>query len=111
MEDLVRYAQAGKPARLSPSELDSVSGGISWPILLQKAEFAEQREQLEQLFTKRAQGGAVGPDQLTEIRRLTTSMIDDLKQQLKKGEVKQMDYVPAKRFLESLSFEAQTPVG
>jgi hypothetical protein len=110
MEDLVRYAQAGKPARLSPSDLDSVSGGVSWPTLLQKAEFAEQRKQLEQLFTKRAQRGSVGPDQLTEIRRLTTSMIDDLKERLQKGEVTQMDYVAAKRFLESLSFEARTPV-
>ncbi len=111
MEDLVRYAQAGKPARLSPSELDSVSGGVSWPTLLQKEEFAEQRKQLEELFTKRAEQGSLGPDQLTEIRRLTTSMIDDLKEQLQERKVTQMDYVSAKRFLESLSFEARTPVG
>lgn len=111
MEDLVRYAQAGKPARLSPNELDSVSGKVSWPIVLKKDEFAEARQQLEQLFAKRSQQGSVGPDQLADIRQLTTSLIDQLKQQLQKREVSQMDYVAAKRFLESLSFEAQTPVG
>jgi hypothetical protein len=30
---------------------------------------------------------------------------------LQKREVSQMDYVAAKKFLESLTFEAQTPVG
>ena len=111
MEDLVRYAQAGKPARLSPSELDTVSGNVNWPTLLQKEEFAEQRAQLEALFTNRAAEGAVGPDTLAQIRKITGAMINQLKQQLQKREISQMDYINSKRFLESLSFEAQTPMG
>jgi hypothetical protein len=111
MEDLVRYAQAGKPARLSPSELDTVSGDVSWPSILQKEEFAKQRAQLEALFAKRAADGSVGPEQLAEIRRITGALIDQLKEQLQSREVSQMDYIGAKRFLESLSFEGQTPVG
>ena len=39
--DFIRYAQIGKPRRLTPSELDAITGDISWPLLLRAARAGE----------------------------------------------------------------------
>ena len=77
--DLVRYAQIGKPQRLSPSELDAVTGRISWPRLLQAAEFAPQRNALEEVFSHRASSGAIEVDEYLRVYRLTGLMLDGLR--------------------------------
>lgn len=105
MESLVRYAQAGKPKRMSPSELDSVAGTISWPTLLQTDQYAAYRSELEGLFAKRAHDGVVGTNDYLQIDKTTKAMLAELKKQVR--EVPQMDYIAAKRFLESLAFESK----
>ena len=109
MEDMVRYAQAGKPKRLSPSEVDSVSGKIAWPVVLQGDQFASYRDDLEGLFAKRADHGALGLDDHMNVNKTTKAMLEELKGQVR--EVPQMDYIAAKRFVESLAYEGRTPSG
>jgi len=107
MEALVRYAQAGKPKRLSPSELDSVAGSVSWPTLLQTDRYAKSRTQLEKLFAKRAEQGVISYEDQAQIAAATKAMLAELKGQVR--EVPQMDYIAAKRFIENLAYEARIP--
>jgi hypothetical protein len=106
-EDLVRYAQAGKPKRLSPSELDFISGKISWPKALQQSSYDAQRKQLEELFHNRATYGGTSFEQQGEIRKTTNDMLASLKEQIQA--MPSSDYLASKRFLESLAYEAQLP--
>lgn len=107
MEQLVRYAQAGKPKRLSPSELDTVSGRIHWPRLLKTDGFSQSRSQLEDLFRNWASAGASNSDQLDKIRDVTDAMLDELKAQVQTSLPR--DYLVAKHFIQSLAYEAQLP--
>jgi len=107
MEDLVRYAQAGKPKQLSPGELDPVSGSINWPILLRTDGFADDRAKLEATFGRRASHSAIDPETYMTIKQTTEDMLADLKAQIRKVPADQ--YMVAKRFLESLAFEASQP--
>lgn len=109
MEDLVRYAQAGKPKPLSPSELDTVTGKISWPMLLQSREHADGCAELQKIFADRATKGAIGPEEYMKVREVTDAMMADLNEQIK--DVPPSQYVIAKRFLQSLAYEAGRPTG
>ena len=108
-EDLVRYAAMGKPKPLSPSELDYVTGKIRWPIVLTQPTYQPQCKQLDSIFAKRAQGGALGYDDQVKIRTTTSSMLEALKASIQT--VAASDYLAAKRFLESLAFEGQRVAG
>jgi hypothetical protein len=107
MEDLVRYAQAGKPKRLGDKELDCISGKISWPLLLQAEKFADARAELQDAFAERAQQGGIGLDGYTKIRRTTDQMKAELKSQVR--QVPPNQFAIAKSFLDSLAYEAQLP--
>ena len=107
MEDLVRYAQLGKPKRLSPSELGAVTGAINWPILLRSDEFAASRGELESAFARRASQSVIGAENYAKIKQATTQMLADLKKQVRK--VPSNQYMIAKRFIESLAYEANLP--
>jgi hypothetical protein len=109
MEDLVRNAQTGMPDRLSPGELDSVAGGISWPGLLQTDQYAAYRSELDALYAKRARDGALSTPDYIQADKLTKDMMAELKDQIR--DVPQMDYIAAKRFLQSLGYEARLPAG
>lgn len=109
MEDLVRYAQAGKPKPLSPSEFDTVSGKVSWPLALQVDGYATSREELEKVLARRVSTGTLGPADYMKVRQVTQSMLDQLKGQIR--EVPPEQYTLAKRFIESLAYQATRPVG
>jgi len=106
-EDAIRYAQMGKPIRLSPSEFDYVTGKISWPKLLEQKLFDEERTKLDELFVKRAKYGGVSFDEQTTILQSTNNMMDQLKEQI--HDMPAMFYMVARRFLESLAYESQLP--
>ncbi len=105
MEDAVRYAQMGRPQRLSPSEFDSASGKIAWPKLLQTSPFRGDRKQLEALFAKRAQYGGLSFADQMEIRAITDSLMADLQDRVR--EIPPSDYVQSRHFVESLAYEAR----
>jgi len=109
MEDAVRYAQAGKPKPLSTSQVDHVSGKISWPGPLAMSSFDATRAELDKLYAKRSQQGGLSYEDQREVRELTDAMLADLKKQIK--DIPPMDYSASKNFLQSLRFEARKPVG
>ena len=79
LEDLKRYAQATKPAPLSPSELDFITGQITWPILLRADRYAEYRAQLEALFAERTTADGLSTAGYLQIDRTAKAMLAELK--------------------------------
>jgi hypothetical protein len=108
-EDWIRYAQAGKPERLAPSEFDPISGRIHWPVLLDGAKYQAQREALENLFAYRASAGGVNRTAYLQIDQLTNEMMEQLRAEV--DDLPAEDYIRARRFLEALAYEAMLPAG
>jgi hypothetical protein len=102
-EDLVRFAQARAPSRLSASELDPFSGSIQWPSILLEEPYAQLRESLDSLFSVRAQAGHLDWQQQSELRRATQEM-----QQMLRGRIREyppQQYMQTRTFIEGLSAE------
>jgi len=108
-EDLVRYAAARAPSRLSVSELDPVTGQINWPTVLRNDAFAQGRTTLESAMAARAQTGNLSLSQRTAVKRTTQDMEMTLKQNI--DAISPMDYVNAKKFLKGLGYELYTGAG
>ncbi len=114
-EDLARIARLGRPDRLSPSELDGLTGEISWPVLLRDGDFARDRAKVEEVFAQRAASGTIETDDYLNVRQTVHEMRFGLKQRIqevRRPEVEGLpaaDYIQAKRFLRSLAYEAQQP--
>jgi hypothetical protein len=106
-EDFVRIAAAGRPERLSPSQLDSVTGAIKWPRALTRPEFADSKAQLEALFAKRAAYGQSTWDDYGQIDATIKAMSDELRKAVR--EIPPGDYTAARRFLDSLAHENRQP--
>jgi hypothetical protein len=106
---LIRSAQEAAPRRLSPYELDPASGQINWPLLLRADFFAEYRATLERLFAFRATNpqGAMSYNTFFGIEQGTDSLMDALQSRIAK--LPPQEYVAAKRFLQSLAWEASQP--
>jgi hypothetical protein len=108
-EDWIRYAQAGMPKRLGPSELDSVTGEIHWPILLTSRLYSAIRAELEKAFADRAYHGVMGSETFLKVAQLVDDMLSSLRERIRAVPADQ--YVTAKRFLLSLAYEASQPAG
>ena len=106
-EQLERIAAAARPDRLSPSEVNTVTGAITWPRLLQEEEFGALRAALENVFAQRAVNGPLHADTAGAAKQATDGMMAHLKTRVR--EVDQQDYIAARRFIESLAYEAQRP--
>ena len=74
-EEWLRVAQAGKPKRLSPSELDIVTGEIHWPILLTARNYSDQRVELEKAFADRAYHGVLEAETFLKVLQLTEDLL------------------------------------
>jgi len=108
-EDLARFAQAAKPDELSPRELDLKTGELSWPVLLESADFAGHRAELERLFAQVAADGDFDAAEHDRLARTTDAMLAELEGLVR--DVKPMDYVEAKRFIESLACQSRQQKG
>ncbi len=106
-EDFVRIAAAGRPDKLSPSQLDSVTGEINWPRVLTQPQFADSRAELEALFANRAAYGQSTLDDYSKIDATIKAMSEELKKIVR--DVPPSDYTASKRFLDSLAFENRQP--
>ena len=107
MADLARYAQAGMPRRLNPSELDPFTGQVAWPILLRSADFAHDREPIEKILADRAALGTISTADFLRANRIAADMLATLKQQI--HDVPTGAYMTARRFLEALGYELAQP--
>ncbi|MCC7086124.1 MAG: hypothetical protein IT427_14070 [Pirellulales bacterium] len=107
-EEAWRYAQIGAPKRVTPYQLDPVSGRIYWPISLQDPKYDEYRKQLDELFHQREiTHGNAGFEVFTKIQDTTTAFLADLKKQI--ATLPSGEYVNAKNFIESLAHESRFP--
>lgn len=106
-EEIYRVSQALLPRRLSPGELDPVTGRVAWPILLRGDDFASYRVDLDRLFAERTQGDLTTDQYLTLLERLG-QMTEELRDQIEV--IPTIDYIAAKRFLGSLTIEARAPI-
>ena len=99
-----KYTSPPPRRRLSVSQLDPVTGQITWmPVLMDQA-FAPYRDELQSLFTLRAQhqGGDVT---FTQVRRVTDAMNAELKKQI--NYLQPQDYINARRFIDTLADESR----
>ncbi|RMF92112.1 MAG: hypothetical protein D6741_15280 [Planctomycetota bacterium] len=108
MEQLARLAQAGQPTPLSPADLDALTGRINWPLVLQAEKFATKRAPIETLFVVRAQVGTLTYEQIQVLDQAVDNLLKALQAEMKS--IQPMDYVAAKKFVESLRHEGRRPV-
>ena len=106
-EQLERIAAAARPERLSPSEVNTTTGAITWPTLLQEDEYGALRAAMENVLAQRAVAGQLHADAVGLAKQATDGMLAQLKTRVR--EVPQQDYIAARRFLESLAYEVQRP--
>ena len=109
-EQAIRMARMAAPARLNSTQLDPVTGHISYPIVLMDTPYAAYRDHLDGLFADRAaSGGSIGYEKFQEIQTTVSQFIDALKQNVTKYAAG--DYGQARTFLDSLAHEARMPAG
>jgi hypothetical protein len=108
-EQLNRIAQESAPKPLTTQQVDPVSGKIFWPDLLQGEKFQAERETLQMAFEERANLGAMPAPELRKAREAAEAMLDELSDMIR--DVPPSDYLPAKKFLQSVAYEANRPVG
>jgi hypothetical protein len=108
-EDWTRLARALAPKPLDNRDLEIVTGKLHWPILLTAREFADQRATLEKLFADRAYRGIMVAEDFVTAVHATDDMMAGLKSEINNVPSKQ--YLAARRFLESLAYEAGQPAG
>ena len=96
--------ESGAPAQLSPSQVDFVTGQISWPKALTGPDYEVGRRQVEDALLLRAHtsGGSQSAGQIADSAK---TMQDTLK-----GNVRMTppsDYISARKFLDSLIYQMQ----
>jgi hypothetical protein len=107
-EQAVRLAHKRAPARLTTTQLDPVTGHITYPLVLTDDAFDPYRENVDRLFSERASsGGSVSYDQFQEIQQAVNDFAAALKERVDKYAAG--DYGTARTFLTSLAHEARFP--
>jgi hypothetical protein len=104
MEQIARMARDGIPKPLTPSQVDPITGRITWPSPLQQEVFAPNRDEVNQVFATRARYGGLGYTDQLKARHAVDAMFDELKSQVQ--EMPPMDYVACRGFLQSLAYAA-----
>jgi hypothetical protein len=103
-EGYVRLARQQAPAQLSTSQLDPLTGTITWTMTLRKPEYAALRAPIEKLFHERASGYADASAIDKAIDTFETQLKADLPM------FAPNDYLAGKNFLASLKYAAHSPI-
>jgi len=107
-----QYAKLAKqeaPERLSEADYNRVMGRLSWPAVLAGDDFAAERAALDQAFVgRKAQDVGVSTNFHRDVRELTGMMHARLRERM--DTMSNMEYIAAKKFLTSVSFESQQPL-
>jgi hypothetical protein len=101
LEQYVRLARDAAPEPLTATQLDQLTGMISWPAPLRKPEYEAFRRHIDRLFQERATGYAVYGEIPAACEQFAEQLHADI-MQFPPG-----DYVAAKKFLESLAWNAR----
>lgn len=104
-QKVAEFNQRMLPRRLTPSQLDHITGEINWPEVLKRPPYNEPRVKLDDLFRSRAShAGGIGSERYSQIRDFTNQMLETLRQSIR--EVPTSEYVYCRNFLTSLAYEA-----
>jgi hypothetical protein len=107
-EAVVRYSQVSLPKRPSSFQLESARGGIYWPEVLMEEEFCDGRIRLDSLFAQRkAAPGASGSDISRQVQTVAVQMRGQLQSKIR--QMTPAEYMAARKFLDSLAYEARFP--
>jgi len=102
-------ARKEAPDRLGPHQYDRAGGRLNWPTALTSGEFAAERAAIDMAFSTRTPGDVgVGTDFHSHVKQVTERMQAKLQPQL--SSLSPMEFVSAKKFLASLTYEAQQPL-
>lgn len=101
MEQYVRLAREQAPEALTATQLDPLTGTISWPVPLRIADYETFRHRIERLFQDRAAGYV----QYGEIQRVCGEFLEQL--QLDVEKFTPNDYVAVRKFIDSLEWAAR----
>ncbi len=105
--DLARRSKANTE-RASVYEVDPLRGRIFWPSVLKREEFADARVQMDALFAERkTRQAGLGSNFCRQAKMLTSEMRDQLREMV--DDLSPSEYLAARKFLDTLSFEAQMP--
>jgi len=104
-QQLYRIAAEKAPDKLAASDLDPLTGDISWPLVLQQDEYEEIRTKMEGLFALRAKQG--DSEYVFQIQDAANEALAKLKANIR--DYPAPEYLKAKRFLESLAYTARAP--
>jgi len=102
-EQLFRLAKQAAPKRLSPSELDPISGDVKWPVLLQRPEFAASRDALGGMLDEWAAGHGESSEVYNALMEEATGMRTILTSNAR--QLAGPQYIEARRFLDGLIYE------
>lgn len=108
MEKLISFSNARMPSRLTAEQLDPAKGELKWPHILQREEFAKQREAISTLFVERAKRPyhtGLGTENYREVRMITDDMHDLLRSLIE--DITPDEFIAGNKFLNSLSYEAR----
>jgi hypothetical protein len=109
-EELFRLAKIKAPDRLSPSELDPVSGQVNWPALLRDATFTPLRSDLNGMLSYWAENdNRLTIDQYSKMQNTIEALTETLKTVV--DQAPPHTYVAARKFLDSMSYELQVSQG
>jgi hypothetical protein len=101
-EQMARWARDAAPKPPSPGEVNSVSGQVNWPTVLQDESFAKERTTVDELSAKKATHGSLSlSDQMTA-RKTIESMFAHLKSHIR--EIPTQDYLASRNFLRSMIY-------
>jgi hypothetical protein len=101
LEQYVRLAREQAPEPLTATQLDQLTGMISWPAPLRKPEYEAFRKRIDRLFQDRATGYSVYGELPSACEEFAAQLNADI-MKFPPG-----DYVAAKKFLESLAWTAR----
>lgn len=103
-QNFLANAKSGAPPKLTPTELDSSTGKVNWPRALLADDYAHDRTTIEDsMVVKAATSGGSGND--TKVVDATRSMQRTLKANI--SELPPQQYIEARKFLESLSYQTR----
>jgi hypothetical protein len=108
-EQYVALAKKEAPGRLSEQQYDRTFGRLQWPAALASDQFVAERDELDRVFGSRSPGDAGASTEFYgAVRQLTATLQTKLRSQV--NELDSAQYMAAKKFLLSLSQEAQQPL-
>ncbi len=102
--NLARYGQEGLPTRLTSSELDPVTGQITWPIALEAPTFAPYTKPIDEAFVERAKTKArFSYDTYQQVTKECKNL--DTKLRSQSNTINAQDWTQAKSFVDRLRRE------